>query len=257
MTSRQSQTSVEIAKAVPEIPTVIAELISAMAEPDFIFAAQPLELNGAGEVIQNQKNREIISRIELALTASSDECSPTIKAYIFFLATEQQGATGILKPYLVEIIGAILAKGLQINLDGVVLSHLNLGGLSDLNLTGMSAKGATFHHVNLSFLKMAGADFTAATFTDCSLEWAYLDKANITGAVFTKVCFEGTQASELSGNQSGIYQCRNIIEQPGKIFDRDIVLNMTFLAGEKVSAEPDSDNFTLPANQVLPPLLNR
>lgn len=257
MTPRQSQTSLEIANAVPEIPTVITELISAMAEPDFIFAAQPLELNGDGEAIQNQKNREIISCIELALTAPSDECSPTIKSNIFRLATEQQESTGILKPYLVEIIGAIIARGLQINLDGVVLSHLKLGALSDLNLAGMSAKGATFNHVNLSFLKMAGADFTAATFTDCSLEWACLDKANISGALFTNVCFEGTQASELSGNQSGIYQCRDIVEQPGKIFDRDVVLSMTFLAGDKVSAGPDVENFTLRANQALPALSSR
>jgi hypothetical protein len=251
LTVQQTLTNRKISEALAEFPSVITELISQMAIPDFYFATQPLEINDKGGVIKNQRNQKILASIELALTASSSECMPSIKSIVFIHATEQMESSGILKPYLVEIIGSIVSHGLQINLDGVCLDHLKLNFLADFRLDGLSAKGASFNHVKLDFLKMAGADFSGAKFVDCSLQWTCLDNATITDASFSNVSFGSTGASELRGNQSGIVQCTDIIEQPGKIVERDAVVSMTFLEGEKVTAQPDRDNFTLPATRVV------
>lgn len=256
------QTSAEVAAAVPDLPTTVIDLISQMAVPDFSLAEQTLELSEDGELIQHQRNLDILATIEAALTSPSSECDPTVKARIFTNATKTHGVlsfmygqyhiTGMLRPYLVELLNRLTTARLQINLDRVALNNLELSLHADqLNLTGMSARGAQFSNINMRYLKLDGVDFTGATFTDTNLSQASLCKARITGATFSNVQFSRTLACELCGDQHGIYQLSSIGSEFSYLAEQRIATEKAYLYGAFVTAAPDSDSFTLAAQRSI------
>lgn len=260
LTQQQAQTSQAVTAAVPDLPTTVIDLISQMAVPDFSLAEQTLELSEDGELIQHQRNRDILATIEAALTSPSSECDPKTKARIFTNATKTHGVlgfmygeyhiTGMLRPYLVALLNRLTAAGLQINLDRVALNNLDLSLHADqLNLTGMSARGTQFSNISMRHLKLDGVDFTGATFTDTNLSQASLCRARITGATFSNVQFSRTLACELSGDQYGIYQLSSIDSEFSYLAEQRVSTEKTYLYGAFVTAAPDSDSFTLAAQR--------
>lgn len=258
LTARQLQTSAAVSIALPELPTSLSDLVSQMAVPDFSPATQMLELSSDGVILQNHSNLQIISSIELALTASSSDCDPAIKATIFVNASKES-RTGIkIVPYLAQIINTLKLKGLQIILDDVVLNNMDMNLATDMDLSGMSARGTTFDKIDMPCLKMDSVDFTGARFIDTSLRWANISKSIITDAWFFNVEFHGTEASELTGNQSGIFDCgstdRNMLVQDDVTYQFDDVI----LHGENVNAFPDMKSFIFPERKnMIPYVLER
>jgi len=261
MTLQQTQTSTAVTEAVQELPTTVADLISQMAVPDFSLAAQTLELDKYGEVIQNQGNLDILAAIESALTSPSSECDPKIKSQIFTNATKTHGVlsfvygqyciTGMLRSYLTQILNALTKNGLQINLDDVVLTNLDLSHIEDrIDLRGMSARQAQFSNINMRFLKLDGADFTGATFTDINLSHANLSNADITGATFSNVQFGRTLACAMTGNQTAIKGISAVENDFAYLIDDSVSRTAsTYLNGMFLSAAPDTDKFTFAAQK--------
>jgi hypothetical protein len=264
LTSRQREASAEVAKVLPELPTTLCDLISQLAMPDFSLACQTLELNEDGELIKNQRNLAISAMIELALTASSSDCGPLIKAQIFINATEFIGIYiqddeqygGLLRNYLALIMNELKERGEYINLDDVVLSDLDLSSTAvRVDLCGMSAKRATFNKINMKYLKLIEADLSGAQFIDTSLEQADISNAIVTGATFTNVSFKNTVVCELTGNQSTIYEAIATSSEFTILHGVMIVqAERTYLNGGHVTAAPDSDHFTLPAKKIIVPV---
>jgi len=250
LTSRQRQISDEIAQVVPELPTVLSDLISQLAVPDFSLATQKLELDNDDRVFRTHNNQQIIDIIEIALTSPSSECEPGIKAQIFLNATDLFQSRGycryLLKPYLVQIFDNLQDKALQINLDGVVLTDLNLSAPRHINFKGVSAKGATFHNVSMDNLNMEGGDFTGAKFIDVCMARATLSQAIFIDATWSNIWFEITTASELVSNQSGILQRRGSYWQQTILSTVTVQAETACLAGRLNKAMPDMKTFTLP-----------
>ena len=253
LTLLQRQTSAKISDAMPAFPTAVSDLISEMAVPDFSLALQALELDRAGEAVQNEKNQKIISMIELALTSPSSECDPLIKAAVFKNASENLPPfPQRMNPYLATIINGLKRKGQQIILDDVVLRDLNLSWIQPIDFGGMSAKRAVFENVSMNYLQLERADFTGAHFFRTSLECALLNKANIVNARFSQVSFRNTQVCELTANQSTIFKLCSGREQMTILDEARMVrLASSYLKGINIFAIPDSEKFTLPAQKIV------
>ncbi len=250
LTSTQAQVSAKISEALPDLPTALSDLISEMAVPDFSIATRELELNERGDIIQNEKNQRIVEHIELALTSSSDECHPTYKAQIFVTGSESNQSSRKIKPYLVQIILGLQDSGAQINLDDVELVGLNLERDKPINLSGLSARRASFISVNMQGLRLDRADLTGATFTDTNLKWAHLKNAVITDAVFSSVSFDATLANDITANQSGILKCCEYDSHYGVMDDRNTLYIDSWMFGNNVSAAPDTKKFTLTSKRI-------
>jgi len=245
LTSIQAQRSTAISEALPEFPTALSDLISQMATPNFDLAKQPVELNPAGQVIQTQRNQEIIACIESALTSPSSDCDPAIKAAVFVNATAQVQGNPTLQPYLLAILEGLTAKGQKINLDRVVLKDLAITRNRSIDLTGMSARGATFSNVRFYIVKMNQSNFSEALFINSRLEWADLSEADITGARFDNVKFYSTEASGLWCNQTAVSKCARTHKELETWGRGHFEINRTFLYGDKVSGTPDADRIPL------------
>lgn len=246
LTSIQAQRSTAISEALPDFPSALSDLISQMATPNFDLAKQPLELNLAGQVVQNQSNQAIIACIELALTSPSSDCDPAIKAAIFVNATEQEPDSPTLKPYLIEILEGLTAKGQKINLDRVVLKDLAITANRTIDLTGMSARGATFNNVRFYIVKMNQSDLSEAIFINTRLLWADLSEADMTDATLTNVKFYSTEACALTCNQLAVFKCARSHEELETWARGHFKICRTFLYGENVTALPDSELLKLP-----------
>ena len=161
--------------------------------------------------------------------------------------------TGMLRPYIVQILNELTTNGLQINLDEVVLNNLDLSLHADqIDLRGMSARRAQFSDINMRYLKLDEVDFAGATFTNTNLALASLCKANIADAVFSNVQFSRTLVCELTGNQAGILAICAKDSEIIYLAGQRISTEKSILYGAFVSATPDTDGFTLPAPRNLP-----
>jgi len=250
LTAQQAQASNEIATAVPELPTSVSDLISQMAYADYTLPAQPLQLDDAGAVIDNQRNQEIIAAIEAALTSPSTNYTPHIKGQIFSNATlavtaARDPTCDTLRSYLPQLINRLSQRGQSVNLDDVVLNNLDLGE-DGVDLTGMSARRAVFNNVNMQLFKMADADLTGSRFIDGSLAHADMRNANITDATFSNVFFMNTMVDGLTGNQSAIFQAGTPLSASAV---HESVRQREFLHGTFFSVIPDRDKFTFIATR--------
>jgi len=243
LTPRQQQISAQISQALSDMPTTLSDLISEMATPDFSIATLELELDDQGKIIPNEHNQRIVDHIELALTSPSDECHPAYKAQIFVTASEPKKSTRIVRPYLFEIIDRLHKDGRRINLDDVELVNLVIDHRKQCDLTGISAKRASFLSIRMSGVTLNDADLTGATFTDTAMSYSTLNQADISGAVFSNSSFFMVGCAVLTGNQHGIKKCQL---WKGGVCDVDLDLT-----GEGITAKPDMEKFTLPANKTF------
>lgn len=253
LTLRQIKASAEVAKVVPELPTTLCDLISQMAVTDFSLATRMLELGQDGRLIQNQSNQQIINTIEAALSSSSLECDPSIKAQIFLTAYQSYQTGRSTMPYLEPIINAMKKKGLQIILDDVEFKNLDMRHIGGLELSGMSAQRTVFRNVKTWKLIMDHADFTGARFIDTTLEYVNLSNAIITDATFLNVTFCGNEACELTFNQSAIYKCSATYHDLLRIDYDFYQIEKTHLNGIRINAMPDSVTVTFPKPSNLIP----
>lgn len=256
LTPMQLQASTEITKAVEELPTTVADLISEMALPDFSKATQAPELTLLDQLVRNETNREIAFYIELALTSPSSECDPKFKAHLFDIGSKAGDNGRTVKPYLIEIINGLKDKGLQLILDDVELNDLNLKDSWFVKLGGMSAQRATFSNMNMWNVELENVDLTGAKLINTDLGRAKLNNATITNATFSNVTCRATEASGLVGNQSAILKrlvsYPDLLNVDGEVCQAD----KTFLSGEITTATPDREKFTLPVHQNIVPYIS-
>jgi len=137
------------------LPTCVTDLIADYAAPDYSIALEKYDLDETYQVASTARNKEIGKMVGLAIT--SPDCDPKIKSHIFFNFTRNPNVRHELKKIVMEI----QAQPVQINLNNVNLSGLNL---IHLNLSKMTARGASFVRTNLNKVDLSEADLTGATF---------------------------------------------------------------------------------------------
>jgi len=112
--------------------------------------------------------------MKLALTSA--ECDPKIKRYLFCDGRD-------CRHVLVDVLSEIHKEGLRVNLDNTDLSGCNF---SELDLSNMSAQGASFVHCYLCRSILKGADLTGAVFFYCNARQADFRNATLTNTTWTK-----------------------------------------------------------------------
>jgi len=246
LTRIEARLSTEISQALPSFPTSLSDLISQMATSSFELARQPLELDVRGDVVQNQHNQEITACIESALTSPSSVCDPAIKTAIFINATMHTPMSPILRPYLIAILEGLTARQQQINLDQIMLRSVTIKRNPCIDLTGISARGATFSDVTFGAIKMVRADFTHAHFFNTSMEYTDISEADITDATLTNVRFYSTEACGLCGNQMAVFRCARTNTEVETWGRGHFNVKRSFLFGSEVTGTPGAERMTLP-----------
>jgi len=163
-----------------QLPQDVSNLISAYTEHDYSIALADFDVDQFGAVIDTAKNRQINHMVALAIT--SPDCDPKIKSKII----------SVLKSYdvsprgseLLKVIRQIQSRGLQINMDNVDFSATKL---YDLDLSNMTAKGASFIHTFLVHCNLTGANFTGAVLHKSNLVYS-----DLTGAILRNTLWDRT-----------------------------------------------------------------
>lgn len=238
----QRQLSAAISHSVPEFPGSVADLIAEMAggtsdSIDYSLATQALCLDNLGRVIACNQNTRILEVIRLAIVAPSTECDPKIKAQIIDNAADPDGK---IRRYL--YLDVLRHIDQPVNLDGVHLQGLALD-LDVLDLTGMSAIGATFENIVIQGTIMNHADFTGATFIKVNLTGVWMSGAVMSNATLIDVTFNYAKVNGMIINQSALLQ-RAIVVQS------EIRLGASFselwLLGLVVTGRPDCASIKFP-----------
>jgi len=181
------------------IPTVLTDMISDYAQFDYSIALERPDTNKLGLLSRTQKNERIMEAIYKAL--SSAECDPRIKHKIFALGSLNDSPT---RYALEQVVSRLQADRIQINLDNTDLSGCNL---SQFDLSGMTAKGASFALTSMIFTLLVGADLTGATFfetyicraelIDATLKDTHWTRSAITESDLTRVDLSGAKVNQL------------------------------------------------------------
>ena len=153
------------------MPTCVTDLIADYAATDYSIALEEYDLSADYVISNSARNRKINEMISLAIT--SPDCDTKIKSKIIsVLKSIDISPRG---SELLKVIRRIQSLGLQINMDNVDFSGLNL---YDLDLSNMTARGASFIHTFLVSCNLTGADLTGAV-----LHKSNLICSNLTGAI--------------------------------------------------------------------------
>ncbi len=203
------RTSLAVSEAVPELPGIVAELISQYACEDSVWAEQPLKTDFR-TVIDNEENQTIRSAIKRAL--ASPDCDPKIKRSVFknmmdftenlknityseFNLTDREklGENGYIQ-VINELLTEMRTEISQIILDGADFSGVNL---SHLNLTGASAVSTRFSSMKMEYLVWKCGDFSGAQFNDVNILQCRFKDSIFNKSIFRSACFYLTELTNV------------------------------------------------------------
>jgi len=179
---KNSQISAAVMEAAPDLPGIVADLISEYAEFDYWVATHNFKLDKEGNIIENEENNQIRRAIKEAFMSS--ECDVEIKKTIFKNIFQSGGSSSKRIEVLEAIFNDIRSSGARINLDNVDFSYIYLSGM---NLSGASVIGANFRSATLQSIQLTGADLTGSSFRD-----AQIHEVMLTGAVLNNVTLKDT-----------------------------------------------------------------
>ena len=247
LTAPQSRISTTVAEAVPDLPTVVIDMIAQYACVDISLAQRPLIFDTNDQLVDCDENRKTMEAMKVVLVSS--QIDPVLKRSIFLNVEKTFSFKKIMayKESFNSIFDEIRRDGEQIILDYIDFSGITLLGL---NLSGASMVAAKFNGSEISFVKLTGADLTGASFQQTKINSSNLNDAIITKSVFDRTDFDRVNLSgaDLTGVRYHNVAFSRVIAT-GLISDDDCLLQVmkrSVYRREQITSDPcESSNMQL------------
>lgn len=177
------------------IPSPIVSIIAEYAFNDYSAALGKLEVPGGdrydrGKVLDNDHNKNLASAVKAALI--SDDCDPAIKSEIFINFCSGRHFDPVYV-YFRGLLNEIVVGGGRLNLNNAKLDGLTL---FDVNMTRMTAAGATFVGTHFAIVRMPGATLIDTDFSNAEIcHSTDMSDAGLNGAKFYRTIFRNIKMS--------------------------------------------------------------